>query len=160
MIKFQPIGLIHTPFDDIEGMPIQPTGAKGICGTIEVYEEYIPGLLDLEGFSHIILLYHLHEVKSSALVVTPFLDSNEHGIFATRAPKRPNPIGFSVVKLNTIQGQILQIENVDMLNDTPLIDIKPYLPEFDQHAVDRLGWYEAVQGKVQTHRSDSRFRKE
>ncbi|MBT4087997.1 MAG: tRNA (N6-threonylcarbamoyladenosine(37)-N6)-methyltransferase TrmO [Deltaproteobacteria bacterium] len=157
-ITFQSIGLVHSPFNDIKGMPIQPTGAQGIQGTIKIYDEFVQGLLDLEGFSHIILLYHLHKVQSSALVVTPFLDTKEHGIFATRAPKRPNPIGLSIVKLNEVQGNTLQIENVDILNSTPLIDIKPYLPEFDQHPADRLGWYEALQGKVKTHRSDNRFR--
>ena len=157
-VFFEPIGLIQTPFNDIEGMPIQPTGALGIQGTIEIFEAFVPGLQDLDGFSHIILLYHLHKVQSSALVVKPFLDTKERGIFATRAPTRPNPLGFSIVKLNEIQGNTLHIENVDILNHTPLIDIKPYLPEFDQHPADRLGWYETVQGKVKTHRSDSRFR--
>ncbi|MFH2129360.1 MAG: tRNA (N6-threonylcarbamoyladenosine(37)-N6)-methyltransferase TrmO [bacterium] len=159
-IKFQPIGIIHSPFNDIKGMPIQPTGAKGIAGSVEIYESYVQGLMDLEGFSHIILLYHLHKVQSFSLIVMPFLDTKEHGIFATRAPKRPNPIGFSIVKLNSVQGNVLQIENVDILNNTPLIDIKPYLPEFDQHPADRLGWYEAVKGKVKNHRSDNRFREQ
>ncbi len=157
-ISFESIGIIQTPFNDIEGMPIQPTGAQGIKGTIEIYDVFVSGLQDLDGFSHIILLYYLHKVQSSALVVKPFLDTKERGIFSTRAPKRPNPIGFSIVKLKEIQGNILHIENVDILNHTPLIDIKPYLPEFDQHPADRLGWYETVQGKVKTHRSDSRFR--
>lgn len=157
-ICFQPIGLIHTPFHDIKGMPIQPTGAQGIKGTLEVYDPYVEGLQDLEGFSHIILLYHLHKVQSHALVVTPFLDTKEHGVFATRAPKRPNAIGLSVVRLNGIEGNTLQLENVDMLDQTPAIDIKPYLPEFDSFEAERLGWYEAVQGKVQKHRSDNRFK--
>jgi tRNA-Thr(GGU) m(6)t(6)A37 methyltransferase TsaA len=157
-ITFESIGVIHSPFNDIEGMPIQPTGAQGIQGTIDIFDTFVPGLQDLDGFSHIILLYFLHKVQSSALVVKPFLDTKEHGIFATRAPKRPNPIGFSIVKLKEIQGNTLHIENVDILNQTPLIDIKPYLPEFDQHPADRLGWYETVQGKVRTHRSDNRFR--
>jgi tRNA-Thr(GGU) m(6)t(6)A37 methyltransferase TsaA len=157
-ITFESIGLIYTAFNDIEGMPIQPTGAKGIPGTIEIYDKFVPGLQDLDGFSHIILLYYLHKVQSPALVVKPFLDTKAHGIFATRAPKRPNPIGLSIVKLTGIQGNTLQIENVDILNHTPLLDIKPYLPEFDQHPADRLGWYETVQGKVKTHRSDNRFR--
>lgn len=157
-ITLQSIGLIRTPHFDIKGMPIQPTGAKGIKGTVEVYEPFVPGLLDLDGFSHIILLYHLHKVQSYSLVVTPFLDTQEHGVFATRAPKRPNAIGFSVVRLNGIDGNVLQVENVDMLDRTPLLDIKPYMPEFDVFEAERLGWYEAVQGKVKNHRSDSRFR--
>lgn len=157
-ITFQSIGVIRSPHSDIKGMPIQPSGATGIKGSIEIHEQFVPGLLDLEYFSHIILLYHLHEVKAPSLVVTPFLDTQEHGIFATRAPKRPNPIGLSVVKLNSVDGATLHIENVDILDGTPLIDIKPYLPEFDRFEADRLGWYEAVQGKVKQHRSDNRFR--
>jgi tRNA-Thr(GGU) m(6)t(6)A37 methyltransferase TsaA len=138
-------------------MPVQPAGAKGIQGAITIYEPFVQGLMDLEDLSHIILLYHFHQVRSYSLVVTPFLDSRQHGVFSTRAPKRPNVIGLSIVILNSVEGNILRIENVDMLDQTPVIDIKPYVPEFDVHEVDRLGWYEAAEGKVQKHRSDSRF---
>jgi len=157
-ISYQPIGIIHSPFTDIEDMPIQPTGASGIRGTIEVFPEFAEGLKDLEGFSHIILLYHFHRVQESKLVVTPFMDSQPHGVFATRAPKRPNPIGLSIVKLLSIEQNILHIENVDIIDGTPLLDIKPYVPEFDQHRADRVGWLEQAKGKVHSKKSNSRFR--
>lgn len=157
-IHFKAIGLIHSPFDDIEGMPIQPKGATGITGSVEIFPEFEEGLLDLGGFSHIILLYHLHKIRKPQLVVTPFLDDREHGIFATRAPKRPNPIGLSVVKLIQVNGRVIDIENVDVLNQTPLIDLKPYIPEFDHHSTDRIGWYKKTIDEVKQKRSDDRFR--
>ena len=157
-ISYRPIGVIHSPFTEIEGMPIQPTGASGIRGTVEVYPEFVEGLKDLEGFSHIILLYHFHRVRGAKLVVTPFMDSQPHGVFATRAPKRPNPIGLSIVRLLGIEQNVLHIENVDILDGTPLLDIKPYVPEFDQHRADRVGWLEQAKGRVQSRRSDGRFR--
>ena len=157
-ISYRPIGVIHSPFTDIEGMPIQPTGAAGIRGTVEVFPEFAEGLKDLEGFSHIILLYHFHRVQGAKLVATPFMDSQPHGVFATRAPKRPNPIGLSIVRLLSIEKNVLHIENVDILDGTPLLDIKPYVPEFDQPRVDRVGWLEQSKGEVQSKKSDSRFR--
>ena len=157
-ISYRPIGVIHSPFIDIEGMPIQPTGASGIQGTVEVFPEFAEGLKDLEGFSHIILLYHFHRVQEAKLIVTPFMDFQPRGVFATRAPKRPNPIGLSIVKLISIKQNSLHIENVDILDGTPLLDIKPYVPEFDQHRADRVGWLEQAKGKVQSKKSDRRFR--
>ena len=157
-IEFQQIGLIRSPYKDIKGMPIQPTGAAGVRGTIEVYSEYIEGLKDLEGFSHIILLYHFHKVRETQLIVTPFLDSRPHGVFSTRAPKRPNPIGLSIVRLLEIEKGVINIENVDILDGTPLIDIKPYVPEFDCHPADRIGWLEQAKGRVHSHKSDHRFK--
>ena len=157
-IQYRPIGIIHSPFKDIEGMPIQPTGASKIKSTIEIYPEFTEGLKDLEGFSHIILLYHFHKVKESKLIVTPFMDSQSRGVFATRAPKRPNPIGLSIVKLINIEQNILNIGNIDVIDGTPLLDIKPYVPEFDQHQADRVGWLEKAKGKIQNKKSDGRFR--
>ena len=157
-ICYQPIGVVHSPFQEIEGMPIQPTGAAGIQGAVEVFPEFAAGLTDLAGFSHIILLYHFHQVRETRLIVTPFLDAQPHGVFATRAPKRPNPIGLSVVKLLGVEGNLLHVENVDMLDGTPLLDIKPYVPAFDQHPADRVGWLVQARGEVQNKRSDSRFR--
>lgn len=157
-INYRPIGIIHSPFTDIEGMPIQPTGASGIRGTVEVFPEFAEGLKDLAGFSHVILLYHFHRVQGAKLVVTPFMDSRPHGVFATRAPKRPNPIGLSIVSLLGIERNVLHIENVDILDGTPLLDIKPYVPEFDQPGADRVGWLEQSKGRVQSKRSDDRFR--
>jgi tRNA-Thr(GGU) m(6)t(6)A37 methyltransferase TsaA len=157
-ISYQPIGVIHSPFTDIGGMPIQPTGAAGIQGTVEVFTEFAAGLKDLDGFSHIILLYHFHRVQEAKLVVTPFMDSRPRGVLATRAPKRPNPIGLSIVRLLSIEQNILRIENVDILDGTPLLDIKPYVPDFDRPPADRVGWLEQAKGQVRRQKSDSRFR--
>ncbi len=139
-------------------MPIQPAGAAGVQGTVEVWPEFVEGLKDLEGFSHIILLYHFHRAREVRLTVVPFMDSEPHGVFATRAPKRPNPIGLSVVRLIRVERNVLYIENVDILDGTPLLDIKPYVPEFDPLPVERVGWLERAKGKVQGKRSDDRFR--
>jgi len=157
MIKYKPIGVVHTPFKNLEGMPIQPAGAQFVRGTVDVFPEYAEGLRDLGGFSHIILLYHLHQSADPKLTVTPFLDSKSHGIFATRAPVRPNPIGLSVVKLSKVEGFTLHVENIDILNGTPLLDIKPYVPEFDCHSADRVGWLEKAKGSVQKKKADDRF---
>ena len=138
-------------------MPIQPTGAREVRGTVEILPEFIEGLKDLDGFSHIILLYHFHRVKGVSLSVTPFLDSQTRGLFATRAPRRPNPIGLSIVKLSRIEGNVLHIENVDILDGTPVLDIKPYVPAFDQYLDSRVGWLEKVKDKVREKRSDDRF---
>jgi tRNA-Thr(GGU) m(6)t(6)A37 methyltransferase TsaA len=157
-ICYRPIGVVHSPFTDIAGMPIQPLGATDIAGSIEIFPEFLEGLLDLDGFSHLILLYHFHRVQEARLTVTPFLDSHPHGVFATRAPKRPNPIGLSVVKLLGIEHNILHISHIDILDGTPLLDIKPYVPEFDQHPVERTGWLEQTTGEVRNKKSDNRFR--
>jgi tRNA-Thr(GGU) m(6)t(6)A37 methyltransferase TsaA len=158
-IEYRPIGLIHSPFEKPAGMPIQPTGAGGIRGTVEVFPEFVPGLKDLDGFSHIILLYHFHRSGTPELVVEPFLDSQPRGVFATRAPKRPNPIGISVVRLIKIIANILHIENVDILDGTPLLDIKPYVPAFDHQPVERLGWLAQTSQNAQQTVSDERFTK-
>jgi tRNA-Thr(GGU) m(6)t(6)A37 methyltransferase TsaA len=157
-IQYQPIGIIHSPFDDIAGIPIQPTGASGVRGTVEVFPEFSAGLKDLEGFSHVILLYHFHRVQGTKLIVVPFMDDVPRGVFATRAPKRPNPIGLSIVRLVSVERNVLHVENVDILDGTPLLDIKPYVPEFDQRAAERVGWLEQAKGEVQTKKSDDRFR--
>ena len=159
-IVYRPIGIIHTPFRELENMPIQPSGAAGICGTVDLYPEFAEGLKDLDGFSHLILLYRFHESRGYSLTVTPFLDSETRGVFATRAPKRPNPIGLSIVRLVRIQGSTLDIENVDILDRTPLLDIKPYVPEFDHQQDCRIGWLEKARGMVKEKRSDERFRKD
>ncbi len=135
----RPIGVIHSPFTDKERTPIQPSRSQAL-GRVEVYPEFAPGLEDIEGFSHIILLYVFHQSSGFSLRVKPFLDDQQHGLFATRYPKRPNPIGISVVRLATRQDNILQIEGVDVLDGTPLLDIKPYVSEFDLRAATRSGW--------------------
>jgi len=156
-IIYKPIGIIHSPYQTIEGMPIQPGGAVGIQGKAEIYPEFAEGLKDLNGFSHLILLYHFHKVSEFRLTLTPFLDSKPRGLFSTRAPKRPNPIGLSVVKLLKTDYNILYLENVDILDKTPLLDVKPYVPEFDQWDADRTGWLEQAKGRVKNHKSDDRF---
>ena len=153
------IGVIHTPFKELENMPTQPSGAAGIRGTVDLYSEFAEGLKDLDGFSHLILLYQFHESRGYKLTVTPFLDSEPRGVFATRAPKRPNPIGLSIVRLVQIRGCSLDVENVDILDGTPLLDIKPYVPEFDHEENCRIGWLEKARGKVRNKRSDKRFSK-
>jgi len=158
MIEFAPIGIVHSPFTELEDMPIQPKGAVGIKGTVEVFESFTEGLKDLEGFSHIILLYHFHRSRGYNLTVVPFLDTRPRGLFATRAPKRPNAIGLSIVQLDKIEEGVLHIQNVDILDSTPLLDIKPYVPEFDAPAAKRTGWLEKVKKTVSSRRSDDRFK--
>lgn len=158
MTELKPIGVIHSPFKVLDGMPIQPAGAAGVKGCVEVFGEYRAGLKDLEGFSHIILLYHLHRSKGFSLHVVPFMDSEPRGLFATRAPKRPNPIGLSVVQLDKIEDGVLHIQNVDILDGTPLLDIKPYVPEFDAQGKVRTGWLETARKNVSNRKSDDRFR--
>jgi tRNA (adenine37-N6)-methyltransferase len=157
-ITLTPIGIIHTPFPKPDGMPIQPTGAKGVRGSVEVFSQYRDGLKDLDGFSHLILIYHFHRSEGFSLRVTPFLDTQARGLFATRAPKRPNPIGLSIVKLLNIDDGTLRIENVDVLDGTPLLDIKPYVPDFDAPANVQTGWLEHTGKAVSAKKSDSRFK--
>jgi len=157
-IEYTPIGIIHSPFLELEDMPIQPSGGAGIMGTVDVFEAFQAGLMDLDGFSHIILLYHFHASHSYKLKVVPFLDSESRGLFATRAPKRPNPIGISIVKLEKVEDGVLHIRNVDILNDTPLLDIKPYVPEFDAQVDVRIGWLKKIGKTVAGCKSDDRFR--
>ena len=157
-IELEPIGRIHTPYDDPEGMPIQPAGAAGTEGTVTVYEPYRPGLADLEGFSHVFLLYHFHLARGFDLRVVPFLDTQSRGLFATRAPKRPNPIGLSVVELERIEDGVLYVRNIDVLNGTPLLDIKPYAPQFDKPENVRTGWLETSEKAVSSRKSDDRFK--
>ncbi len=157
-IHYRPIGVIHSPFHEAEGTPVQPSGAAGIKGFVDLEEKYLPGLKDLEGFSHIFLLYHFHLSRGFSLDVVPFLDDLPRGLFSTRAPKRPNPIGLSLVKLNRIQGRILHIENVDILDGTPLLDIKPYVEQFDSAQNTRAGWLAEASRKAALRRADGRFK--
>jgi len=158
MFELKPIGIIRTPFKKLEEMPIQPAGAVEVKGVVEVFEEYRAGLKDLDGFSHIILLYHFHASQGFNLHPVPFLDSEPRGLFATRAPKRPNPIGLSVVQLDKIEDGVLYVQNVDILDGTPLLDIKPYVPEFDMQMKVRAGWLETSRKTVSERKSDGRFK--
>jgi tRNA-Thr(GGU) m(6)t(6)A37 methyltransferase TsaA len=156
-ITFRPIGVIRTPFDQTEGMPIQATAAIGIAGRIELDPMFLEGLADLDGFSHLTLLYHLHLIDKPRLSVTPFLDDQTRGIFATRSPARPNPIGISTVRLIVISGSTIEIEDVDMVDRTPLLDIKPYVPAFDERDDVRVGWFADRLGGLAQARADDRF---
>jgi tRNA-Thr(GGU) m(6)t(6)A37 methyltransferase TsaA len=137
----KPIGVIHSPFTDKKQTPIQPTRSQAV-GQVEVYPEFAEGLQDIEGLSHVILLYVFHCSSGYTLRVKPFLDDTLHGLFATRYPCRPNPIGLSIVRLIARRGNVLEIEGVDVLDGTPLLDIKPYVPDFDARENVRVGWYE------------------
>ncbi|HDH96893.1 MAG TPA: tRNA (N6-threonylcarbamoyladenosine(37)-N6)-methyltransferase TrmO [Proteobacteria bacterium] len=156
-INYKPIGIVHSPFKEPKGTPIQPTAAEGVDGTVEVFPEYAEGLKDIEGFSHIILIYHFHLSKKSLLRVKPYMDDQVHGIFSTRAPSRPNPIGISVVRLIKVENNILYVQNIDIVDGTPLLDIKPYVPEFDVRAASRIGWLEENVSKLPTSKDDGRF---
>jgi tRNA-Thr(GGU) m(6)t(6)A37 methyltransferase TsaA len=154
----RPIGIIRSPYKETEGTPIQTTGAKGVGGTAEIVPECVEGLRDLDGFSHIILIYHFHLSKGYSLTVKPFLDDTPRGVFATRAPKRPNAIGISVVRLVKIEGTTLYIEDVDIVDSTPLLDIKPYVPEFDEKEAERTGWLAGRAEKAAETDADERFK--
>ena len=156
-IKYKPIGIIHSPFKKPKGTPIQPKSAKGTLGTIELYPKYKKGLQDIEGFSHIILLYHFHLVKTTSLIAKPFMDDKPHGIFAIRGPSRPNPIGISIVKLIKVKNNILYVKDVDIVDGTPLLDIKPYVPEFDEVKVTKKGWLKGNINKISKIKDDGRF---
>ncbi len=157
-IVYQPIGVIVSPYKTREGMPIQASGAQGIRGSVKVFPPYRDGLKDLDGFSHIILLYHFHRTQEKALVVTPFLDDQPRGVFATRSPNHPNAIGHSIVRLLAVEGLRLTIEDVDILDGTPLLDIKPYVPAFDHRTPERVGWLEKAQRRAGQKRADTRFK--
>jgi tRNA-Thr(GGU) m(6)t(6)A37 methyltransferase TsaA len=136
----QPIGVIHSPFTEPAGTPIQPAMAEGVEGRVEVFPDYTAGLKDLDGFDRIWLIYQFDRAAPPRLLVTPFLDDVPRGVFATRAPCRPNPIGLSSVRLERVEGGVLYVRDVDILDGTPLLDLKPYVPRFDHFDVRRCGW--------------------
>ena len=156
-INYNPIGYVHSPIKTVEDSPIQSVGADNITGFIELDYSLIDGLKDLDGFSHIIVLYHFHKSKNPQLLCKPFLDNIEHGIFAIRGPNRPNAIGFSIVSIIKIQDNVIHIGNVDILDGTPVLDIKPYVHEFDALINTRSGWLEKYVKRSKTIRSDDRF---
>jgi tRNA-Thr(GGU) m(6)t(6)A37 methyltransferase TsaA len=156
-ITYRPIGIIHSPFKSRMGTPIQSIGGIGVKAEVEIFPEFIGGLADLNGFSHIILLYHFHLSKAYKLKVKPFLDRAVHGVFATRAPARPNPIGISVVRLMSIDHQTLYIQDMDIVDQTPLLDIKPFVPDFDMRKVQSIGWLENKVGNAENLTDDGRF---
>lgn len=152
-----PIGIIHSPFKEAPGTPIQPIMASGMKGTVEVFPEYREGLKDLEGFERIWLIYCFHLAKPTKLLAKPFLDTVEHGIFAIRGPSRPNPIGMSCVKLISVNDGLLQISEIDVIDETPLLDIKPYATRFDSYDNIKCGWLDNVKNKADNTLADSRF---
>lgn len=156
-VTYRPIGVIHSPFAERGGMPIQAAFAEGASGTVELEPEYVPGLRDLAGFSHIILVYHFHLSKGYALQVKPFLEDRVHGVFATRAPRRPNAIGISVVRLERVEGNMLHVTGVDVVDGTPLLDIKPYVPRFDDRSEARIGWLAGRIDPARARNADERF---
>lgn len=158
-VEFRPIGIIHSPFKEHKGTPIQPRKGKGVKGYIDVYPDYSEGLADLDGFSHITLIYFMHLSKDYSLKVVPYLDNVPRGLFATRAPRRPNPIGLSVVKLDKIEGTTIHISNLDIIDGTPLLDIKPYVPHFDEPENIKIGWLTGKSGKAENKNADGRFAK-
>jgi tRNA-Thr(GGU) m(6)t(6)A37 methyltransferase TsaA len=158
-VIYKPIGVVHSPFKLPQNVPIQSAAAKGVVGSVEVLQEYVEGLKDVEGFSHLILVYHFHLAQPYSLLVTPFMDKKLHGLFATRAPSRPNPIGVSIVRLTKVEQNLLHIQDVDIVDGTPLLDIKPFVPEFDQRKAERIGWLEKKVDKLHSSKDDGRFAK-
>ena len=158
-MQFNPIGIIHSPFRDAQGTPIQPRGAEGVRGEVEVFPEFMAGLKDLEGFERIWLIYQFDRaIEHHSLIVRPYLDATDsHGVFATRAPARPNPIGMSAVELLEIRGNLLSVSDMDVLDGTPLLDIKPYVPQFDCFQVSRSGW--VADRTLENAVADRRFQK-
>lgn len=156
-ITLDPIGIIHSPFTELENMPIQPAGAKEIIGTLEILPQYAEGLADLGGFSHLYLLYLFHRAQRTALTVIPFLDTVERGVFSTRSPLRPNHLGISIVELLEVLGNEVRVRGIDILDNTPLLDIKPYIANFDQVSNSTSGWMKAGRQEVAEKVSDGRF---
>lgn len=156
-VQYTPIGIVRSPFTKPEGTPIQSAAAETGTGRVEVFPGFEVGLRDLEGFSHIILLYHCHRAGAAELQVKPFLDDRTHGIFATRAPARPNPIGLSVVRLMGIEATDIRVRDLDVLDGTPVLDIKPYVPKFDVRRAVRTGWLEEQADRLSTTTDDGRF---
>ncbi|TCS43292.1 tRNA (N6-threonylcarbamoyladenosine(37)-N6)-methyltransferase TrmO [Reinekea marinisedimentorum] len=157
MQAIEPIGIIETPFQSIEDMPIQPKGAAQVTGCIVVHPQYATGLKDLEGFSHLYLIYRFHAAKRTELEVVPFMDTQTRGVFATRSPARPNHIGLSVVELARVEGNRVYLNGIDVLNGTPVLDIKPYIEKFDRVEQARSGWMTGSSEDVANRRSDARF---
>ncbi|MFH1017140.1 MAG: tRNA (N6-threonylcarbamoyladenosine(37)-N6)-methyltransferase TrmO [Pseudomonadota bacterium] len=144
VVTYKPIGVIRSGHHIAEQTPIQPVYAKGCKGRVEVFPEFAEGLRDLEGFSHVYLIYHLHKGGPAKLVVKPFLQDVDRGVFSTRSPRRPNAIGMSIVELIRRDGNVLHIDSVDILDGTPLLDIKPYTTRFDRIEGTRNGWHDEV----------------
>lgn len=158
-VRYNPIGIIHSPLKNPSEAPLQSVSAKHIEGTVSIFPKYVAGLKDLTEFSHIFLIYHFHLSRKGSLRVKPYLDNKQHGVFATRAPARPNPIGLSLVRLKGVRDGTIYVEGLDVVDGTPLLDIKPYVPRFDIRRVVSIGWYEGKINKLQRTHADRRFTK-
>ena len=157
MIEYHPVGIARTRYTELEGMPLQSVAVADEPGRIEIDPAYEEGLLDLDGFSHIFVISHLHRGAPGDLVAVPFLDDSPHGVFATRSPRHPNPIGLSVVRLVSIERSILHVQGLDLLDGTLVLDVKPYVPAFDQVDAERVGWLATRANDVHSTRADDRF---
>lgn len=158
VITYRPIGVIRSEHVAAQETPIQPAYAKGCKGRAEIFPEFTAGLCDLDGFSHVYLIYHFHQADSAKLMVKPFLQDVERGVFATRAPCRPNAIGLSVVELVRREGNVLHLDGVDILDGTPLLDIKPYTAKFDIFKTARNGWQDEVDDETARRRGRRGYR--
>ena len=156
-IAYRPIGIIRSPYKSPKGTPIQPTGAANQKGKVILDSVYAGALDDLDGFSHLYLIYHFHLAKKYTNKITPFLDSQSRGLFSTRAPARPNAIGLSVVRLDRIEETTLHVIDIDVVDGTPLLDIKPYVPAFDQRGKVKIGWMTGKSAEVNDLSDDGRF---
>jgi tRNA-Thr(GGU) m(6)t(6)A37 methyltransferase TsaA len=154
VITYEPIGVIRSPFHERAGMPLQSVAATDILGRVELDPAYAPGLRDLDGFSHLHLICHLDRSVANDLQVVPYLDDTVRGVFATRSPRHPNPIGLSVVRLRSVQGTTLHVSGIDLLDGTPVLDIKPYVPAFDVFDAERTGWLEQGARRVHEVKAD------
>jgi len=158
LLSFKPIGIIRSPFREAAGTPIQAPFGERVEGAVELHEEFEPALLDLDGFERIWLIYWLDRADCYRPTVVPYLDDKPHGLFATRSPCRPNPIGLSAVRLLGREGRVLRIADLDILDNTPLLDLKPYVPEFDAFQGSRAGWF--AESQVRRYQADERFHRE
>ena len=156
-MTLEPIGYVESPYERLENMPIQPKGAASAEGTIIIDPSLAEGLKDLEGFSHLYIIYHFHKALRTELTVTPFMDTEKRGVFATRSPLRPSHLGLSVVEMITVEGNRVRIRGVDMLEGTPVLDIKPYIEKFDRVDESRSGWMDKDEYEIASARSDGRF---
>ncbi len=156
-MTLKPIGTIHTPFKDLQQMPIQPKGAADTQGTLVLHEAYKAGLKDLEGFSHVYILYYFHKATRTELLVTPFMDTEIRGVFSTRSPLRPSHLGMSVCEVISVLDTIITLKGIDVLDGTPLLDIKPYIPQFDRVSDIKTGWMTKNESEVADMVSDNRF---
>jgi tRNA (adenine37-N6)-methyltransferase len=154
VVSYEPIGVVRSPFHERVGMPLQSVAAAEVHGQVEIEPAFAPGLRDLDGFSHLYLICHLHQSMPGDLEVVPYLDDTLRGVFATRSPRHPNPIGLSVVRLHSVQGATLHVSGLDLLEGTPVLDIKPYVPAFDVFSAERTGWLEQGARRVHEVRAD------